>query len=204
MSREPFGFAEGDRRGPQRRERPRVAPQQRGALDEVEHAETGGEARRARGRQHVIGAADIIADRLGREGAEKDGADVVDAATQRVGVAGDDFQMLGREPIDQRRRRGQAGRQNDRAEIAPARAGDRLSRQPVELAFDSCGDLAGEPRVVGDQDRLRRLVMLGLRQEIGGDELWVGRKSASTTTSDGPAIMSMPTTPNTRRLAAAT
>ena len=40
----------------------------------IEHAEPGGEARRARGRQHVVGAADIIADRLGRMLADEDGA----------------------------------------------------------------------------------------------------------------------------------
>ena len=53
---EPLGLAERDRGRPERGELVGAAPQDRGALHEVEHAEPGGEARRARGRQHVVGA----------------------------------------------------------------------------------------------------------------------------------------------------
>ena len=62
-----------------------VAFEQRRALHEVEHAEPGGEARRARRRQHVVGAADIVADRLGRMRAEEDRAGVVDPLGERLG-----------------------------------------------------------------------------------------------------------------------
>src|SRR5690349_1714988 len=50
----------------QRRERGRIAAEDRGAFHEVENAEARGEARRARGRQDVVAAADIVADRLRR------------------------------------------------------------------------------------------------------------------------------------------
>ena len=54
--------------GPRRGELLRPAVEDRGALHEVEHAEARREPRRARGRQHVVGAGDIVADRLGRVG----------------------------------------------------------------------------------------------------------------------------------------
>ena len=53
----------------------------RGALHEVEHRQARREARRAGGRQHVVGAADIVADHLRRVAAEEDRAGIADAAT---------------------------------------------------------------------------------------------------------------------------
>ena len=51
----------------------------------------------------------------------------------------------------------------------PARPGDRGARQGRQLGRDRRGDRIGERRVVGDQDRLRRLVVLGLRQQVDRD-----------------------------------
>src|SRR5208282_1124801 len=65
---EPLGLAERHRRGTQNPERLGVALEQRGALHEVEDAQARGETRRSRGRQDVVRAADVIADRLGRLG----------------------------------------------------------------------------------------------------------------------------------------
>ena len=123
---EPFGLAERDRRGPERAQLLGPAFEQRGALHEIEHAEARREARRARGRQHVVGAGDVIADRFRRVRAEED----------RAGIA--DF---GRRALRRRRRRSRDARararstsaiasssfgdQDDGAEVAPRRAGDR-------------------------------------------------------------------------------
>ena len=43
----------------------------------------------------------------------------------------------------------------------------------LELAFDGALRRRGERCVVGDQDRLRARVMLGLRQQIGGDPVGI-------------------------------
>src|ERR1700731_66835 len=76
--RKPLRFAERNRRRPERGKLLGAAFENRGALHEVEHAEARGKPRRARGRQHVVRARHIIADRLRRMGAEKDRAGVAD------------------------------------------------------------------------------------------------------------------------------
>ena len=48
------------------------------------------------------------------------------------------------------------------------------ARQGFELAGDGLLHRVGERRIVGDQDRLRRRVVLGLGQEVGGDPLRIG------------------------------
>ena len=47
--------------------------------------------------------------------------------------------------------------------------GHARARQRGKLGLDGGSDGAAEARVVGDQDRLRRCVVLGLGEEIGGD-----------------------------------
>ena len=81
--------------------------------------------------------------------------------------------MLGRQPVDQRDRVGKLRHQDDGAEIAPRRAGDFCARQRLELRLHRLLDLIGERGIVGDQDRLRAGVVLGLRQQVGGDPVGV-------------------------------
>ncbi len=73
-------------------------------------------------------------------------------------------------------------------------------QQRVDLARHRV-DVGG---VGAQQDRLRDLVVLGLREQVHRDPAAGAVPSATTRISDGPAIMSMPTVPNTRRFAAAT
>jgi len=55
--------------------------------------------------------------------------------------------------------------QNDGAKLVPTRPARMVSRgRGDELAFDRAFDLSGEPGAVGDQDRLRARIMLGLRR----------------------------------------
>ena len=168
-----FRLAERDGGGAERAQLLRPAFEQRGALHEIEHAEARRKARRARGRQHVVGAGDVIADGFRRMRADEDRAGIADFRHQRLGVVGGDLQMLGRELVDQRDRVGKLRHQDDGAEIAPRRAGDLGARQRLELRFHRLLDLIGERGVVGDQDRLRAGVVLGLRQEVGGDPIGV-------------------------------
>src|SRR5438045_9665680 len=86
MAVEPLALAEHDCGRPERAQLIGTAFEDRRALHEVEHAEPGREARRARGGQHVVRATDIIADRLGRVGTEENGAGVAYPAGQTLGV----------------------------------------------------------------------------------------------------------------------
>ena len=112
--------------------------------------------------------------------------------------------MLGGDGIRKRHRLIEVLHQDDRAEILPRGPRDFRARQRGKLRLDRARDIVGERCIIGDQDRLRVGVVLGLRQQIGGDPAGVAGWSAMTSTSEGPAIMSMPTLPNTSRLAAAT
>src|SRR5271156_5583593 len=93
MGLERFGFTERYGRGPERRERLRVAFEDRGALHEVEHAETRGEPGRARGRQDMVRAADVVADRLGGKRPKEDRASIPDLVAQCLGALGHDLEM---------------------------------------------------------------------------------------------------------------
>ena len=141
MGLEPLGLAERDRRSRERAQRLRSAFEDRGAFHEIEHAEAGGESRRSRGRQHVIGAGDVIADRFRRMRADKNRAGIADAAGKLFGIAGDDFQMFGGDGVGERRRFAEIANEDDRAEVAPRRAGDCRARQ--------CRKLTGN-RTVGE------------------------------------------------------
>src|SRR6516165_5300365 len=62
MGVEPFGLGERDGGGSKLGEATTRRVEKRGALHEVDHAEPGGETRRARRRQHMVRAAHIVAD----------------------------------------------------------------------------------------------------------------------------------------------
>ena len=102
MRVEPFGLGQRDRRRRQRRNCSGAELQDRGALHEIEHRQAGREARRARRRQHVVGAADIVADRLRRVAAEEDRAGIADPGQERLGVVDGELDMLGGDAVDQR------------------------------------------------------------------------------------------------------
>ncbi len=114
------------------------------------------------------------------------------------------LQMLRRQTVDQRRRLVQVAHDDHRAMLAPARLGDASARQGLQMVREGRQHRVGKTGIIGDQDRLRGGVVLGLGQEIGGDQAGSLRLSATTRISEGPAMVSMPTTPKTRRLAAAT
>ena len=196
-------FAERDRCGAERAQLLGSAFEHRSALHEIEHAETRREARRARRRQHVVGAGDVIADRFGRVRADEDRAGIAHFG-KRLGIVGDDLQMLGRDPVGQRDGVGQLRHQDDGAEIAPLRAGD-LARGSVV----SCASTAFSTRSASSASSVIRIDCAAVScsacaKQIGGDPVGIAGRSAMISTSEGPAIMSMPTWPNTRRLAAAT
>ena len=79
-------------------------------------------ARRPRRGQNVVRPADIVADGLGRVGAQEDRARMGDRLGEPIGIGHAKLQMLGRNPVRQLRRLHQVTRHDHRTEIAPARA----------------------------------------------------------------------------------
>ena len=109
----------------------RVELQDRGALHEVEHREARGEARRARGRQHVVRAGDIVADHLRRMPPEEDRAGIADSCGERLRVGDGELEMLRRDAVDQM--------------LAPARDPRRRMIAPKSRQL-ARGDLAARKR----------------------------------------------------------
>ena len=66
-----------------------------------------------------------------------------------------------------------------------------------QQASDAVRDAVGERRVRTDQDRLGVFVVFGLGEQVHGDQSGSVWPSQTTRISEGPAIMSMPTWPNT-------
>ena len=119
----------------------------------------------------MVGAGDIVADRLGRVAAEEDRAGVADLLRQRLGLCHfhRELDMLGRDGVDDGRRGLEIRHEDDGPIVAPARRRDLGTRQGLELVFDGSHDGIGEGRIVGDQHRLRGRIVLGLRQQVGRD-----------------------------------
>ena len=70
---------------------------------EVARAEPGGEARGAAGRQRVVGAGDVVAERGGPGRADEEAAGAAHARRQRLGAVADQLEVLGRERLGEAR-----------------------------------------------------------------------------------------------------
>ena len=105
--------------------------------------------------------------------ADEDRAGIADAPGEPLGVGGGDFQMFGRDGVDERQRFVEIAHQDDRAEIPPRRAGDLAARQSRQLPSTARSTAPASACVVGDEDRLRAGVVLGLRQQVGGDPVGI-------------------------------
>ena len=86
-----------------------------------------------------------------------------------IGIIDRQFEMLGRDAVDQRRRLVPIGDEQDRAIGLPARARDVGPRQMFEMPRRGGLDSGSEFAAIGHQYRLRRGIVLRLRQEVGGD-----------------------------------
>ena len=117
----------------------------------------------------MVGPGDVITDGFGHVAAHEDGPRVAHLAAQRVRVIGGDFQMLGRDTVDQGNGAGQVRYGDDRAIGRPTFPRRARARQGFQVSFDGALDRVGEGRVIGDQDGLGGGVVFGLAQQIGGD-----------------------------------
>src|SRR3984893_17562569 len=128
MSLQPFRFSETDRRWTERGEASLIATEQRGTLDEIQHAKTGGKARASARRQDMVGSTEIVPDGLGGVAAEEYGAGVLNLLGQRIGFVEREFEMLRSDPVDEHRRLVPVGDEEDRTVGFPARASDACAR----------------------------------------------------------------------------
>ena len=114
-----------------------------------------------------FGPGDIVANDFRRIAAEEDGAGIADLACQALRLGGRDLEMFRREPICERDGLIETIDDDDRAETGPAGARKIGAGQCRELRLDRRRDFAGEGLIVGDEDRLRGGVMLGLGKKVG-------------------------------------
>ncbi len=117
----------------------------------------------------MVAAGDIVADRFRRIAAEEDGAGIAHRGGQPLGIVDRELEMLGRYAVDQRHRIGQFADGDDGAMARPALGGDGGALETGKLRIDRRCHRVGKAGIVGDEDGLRGGVMLGLREEIGGD-----------------------------------
>ena len=117
----------------------------------------------------MVRAGDIIAQRLGAPAAQEGGAGMADLAEQCGGFGRHDLQMFGSEAVGQRHRLIPVAHQHHRAMRGPTGRGNGPARQGQKGGLNSRGDGGGEACIIGDEDALRRLVMLGLGQQIHRD-----------------------------------
>ena len=110
----------------------------------------------------MVGAGDVIADRLGRVPPQEHAAGVTDAVEQCLRVVRRDLEMLGREPVDQRHRLGERRHDDHCAVRVPCGARDLGGGERTDLAIHRRRDPVGEACVVGEEDRLGDGVVLGL------------------------------------------
>src|SRR5579864_1219445 len=96
---QPLHLRQPDARLAQELEVAAVEAQHAGALQERVHAERRGESRGARGRQGVVGAGRVVAERHRREGAHENRPRVLDLRGQAPRVRRDDQQVLRREVV---------------------------------------------------------------------------------------------------------
>ena len=164
-------------------------------LEEVVGREPRGPAGGAAGRQHVRRPGGVVARGHRRVMAQEDRAGVGQPRQQPLRVGRRDVQVLRRDQVGERDRLVLVADQDERPEPLQAVAGQAAPAQSAELVLQGRGDLVDQVRLPGDQDAGARR-MLGLADQVGGDVPRAGPiASAITTTSLGPAMLSMSTVP---------
>ena len=172
-----------------------------GALEKVVDGESRGEARRAGRRQHMVGTGDIIADGLGGVLADENRAGVPDLGQARKGVAEVKLEVFGRHAVGA----GLGLRHVPTTKIEPNRLIDSAAISSRSNSDNCCSTIT---RTASARDRD---VVTRTAEALESCSAWERRSaamnsgsaesSATTRTSLGPAMMSMPTVPATIFLA---
>ena len=175
MSLELFGSRHAHDLLPGLPQAPLAVAENAGGPCEVVDAEGGGETGRPVGRQHVVGAGEVVADRLAGSLAEKDRAGVADLAEPAPRVGDQQLDVLRGDAVDEARPCCQVGHGDDEAEGFEGRGDLPPPRQGGELFFRLGLNLARQRFGRGDADRgLEAAAVLGLRQQVGGDVAGIG------------------------------
>ena len=133
----------------------------------------------------MVGAGKIVANGFGRMATKEYRARMTNASKHRFGISNRKLEMFGRQPVNERRSLAQIIDHDHRAVRFPTCTGHGLRRQGRQHDLDCGGDCVGKTGIIGDQDRLARRIMLGLRQQVGrnpfgavrtvGDHQYLGR-----------------------------
>ena len=177
MRRQLLGVAERPDAGAHAREPLAVVPDHLLRPQERRRTEAGREARLPAGRQHVVRAGQVVAEADRRVLPEEDRAGVRDQVERRARVGGLQLEVLGavgvaergggRDVVDQHDRR-LARRRGRRS---PAPSADVAAASRASSGSDGVRQLGR----IGDQHRGREFVVLGLADQVGGDEAGVAR-----------------------------
>ncbi len=172
---EPLESGEGrDRVGLAREPRQRIAEHRRPG-HEVVHAERRAEAHRSAGGQDVRRSGEVVPRGLRGGGADEDRAGRVDVGDHRPGVGHLEAHVLRGDRVGHLREP-RARRGDDRDPVRlHRRPRDRDARERLERLLDLPRHGLGEFRGRAEEQRIGRLVVLRLRQEIRGDDARVGR-----------------------------
>ncbi len=119
----------------------------------------------------MVGAGDIVAHRLGRVPPQEDRAGMAHLRQQDFRIGGGDLQMLRRETGRPAARHRPGWPDHDDARHNRSNCSTAISLRGRCAIWRAGGfrHLVGKGGVVGDQDGLRRGIMLGLAEQIGGD-----------------------------------
>ena len=123
----------------------------------------------------MVGAGNIIAERLGAPGAHKDGAGVANAAEQAHRVLAVQLQVLGRHDIHRLDGGSHVGGHHDGALIVERSTRDLGTRRLRHQDIDACLDLARKLLVAGHQIAGCQRIVLGLGHQVGRDHHGLGR-----------------------------
>ena len=120
-------------------------------------------------------ASDIVTDRLRSVPTKKDGARRPNVPHHRLGLLDRQFHMFRRQPVDDRWCILHRRNHDYRAEIPPAGTRNGPPGQHRQPPLHRRLHGVGKPAVVGYKYRLRRRIVLRLRQKVERDPVWIAR-----------------------------
>ena len=149
----------------------------RAGLEELADPQAAGVAGGAGGRQHVVGADRLVAVGDGRLVAEEQRAVVAQALEVPVELVlrNVDLEVLVGGVVGQGDGLVVVGGDRDPAVLAPGLPGDVGGRPAVEQVVDLLGHGGGDALADGDHAGRGGRPVLGLAEQVGRDEPWVGR-----------------------------
>ncbi len=129
MGPQSFGTGKGDAGRPDSAQAVGICRDGRGPLEKVENRKTRSKARRAAGRQNMVGSAHIVADGFGAVASEEHGASVTDLRRKPFRIVEHHFEMFRREAVGDLGRLGPVAHDDDGTVIGPGFAGNCGARQ---------------------------------------------------------------------------